>query len=97
MKVRFTEQAESDLARLADHIAESSPQRAVSFIGELRESGVSIADFPESHPLVGRYEEWGIRRKVHGNYLIFFKIGKDGIDIIHILHGAMDYDAILFP
>ena len=37
-----------------------------------------------------------IRRRVHGNYLIFYKVARDRIAVIRILHGAMDYEAHLF-
>ena len=32
-----------------------------------------------------------------GNYLIFYRINADAIDVIHILHGAMNYERLLFP
>lgn len=34
---------------------------------------------------------------VHGRYLIFYRVGKDRTEIIHVLNGAMDYEPILFP
>jgi toxin ParE1/3/4 len=45
---------------------------------------------------VPRYEHVGIRRRPHGDYLIFYRIGVDTIDIVHILHGAQNYELILF-
>jgi len=44
-----------------------------------------------------RYEHTNIRRVVHGNYLIFYRVNTESIEVIHILHGAMNFDAILFP
>ena len=32
-----------------------------------------------------------------GSFLIFYRVGKDTIEIIHILHGARDYEALPFP
>jgi len=29
--------------------------------------------------------------------LIFYRIATDAIEILHILHGARDYEEILFP
>ena len=43
-----------------------------------------------------RYKHDGIRRVVHGNYLIFYHVGVHQIDVMRILHGAMDYEAILY-
>jgi plasmid stabilization system protein ParE len=48
-------------------------------------------------PVVPRHEHHGIRRRVHGRYLIFYRIGADYITNLHILNGAMDVEAILFP
>jgi len=51
----------------------------------------------QAFPLLQRHEETGIRRRVVGNYLIFYYVLKDCVEVIHILHGARDYEAILFP
>lgn len=55
---------------------------------------VSLPDMPKRFPLLRRYRSSGIRRRVHGNYLIFYRIDNE---IVHILHGAIDYEALLFP
>jgi len=39
----------------------------------------------------------GVRRRGHGNYLIFYRVDLEKVVIIHILHGAQDYGTILFP
>ena len=56
-----------------------------------------MLDAPRAYPLVPRYEHFGIRRRPFGRYLIFYRVNEDAIEIIHILHGARDYEAILFP
>ena len=52
---------------------------------------------PERHPLLPRYQRSGIRRRIYGRYLIFYRVEEDTVQIVHVLHGAMDYEAILFP
>lgn len=47
-------------------------------------------------PWCPRYERRGIRRRVHGNYVIFYRVETAKVVIVHILHGAIDYGAILF-
>ncbi|PSJ55675.1 hypothetical protein C7I84_22670 [Mesorhizobium ephedrae] len=41
------------------------------------------------------HERRKLRRKVHRNYLIFYRGTEDRIEIIHVLHGAMDYETVL--
>lgn len=97
MIVRLTAEAGRDLERIGDYIARDSPARAIRFIQELRAKCVELTDFPERFPLIPRYERLGVRSRVHGNYLIFYRVAGERITVIHILHGAMDYTAILFP
>ena len=52
---------------------------------------------PSAFPLVPRYEHRGIRLRVSGNYLIFYRVEVDRVVIVRILHGARDYEAVLFP
>lgn len=96
MKVRITAEAERDLDGIAEFIAEDNPQRALSFILELRDKCLDLAATPLAFALVPRYEGLGIRRRIHGKYLIFYRVVKQEIVILHILHGAMDFAGILY-
>ena len=42
-----------------------------------------------------RYKAVGIRRRPYRGYLVFYRIGSKHIEVLHVLHGARDYDAIL--
>lgn len=95
MIVRLTAAAESDLAQIADYIAQDNPKRALSFVLALRDKCLSLADAPYGSPLITRYERHGIRRRVYGNYLIFYRVDGDYISVIHVLHGARDFAALL--
>lgn len=97
MKVDITSAAEADLEEIADYIARDNPVRALSFVRELFERCLDIAEMPAAWPIVPRYEHHGIRRCVHGRYLIFYRVSKDRITILHVLNGAMVVEAILFP
>jgi plasmid stabilization system protein ParE len=97
MKVFFAPAAKLDLLSIGEHIGRENPTRAVSFVDELIDHCYTLADLPRRYPLVPRYEHWGIRRSVYGNYLIFYRVREDAVDIVHVLHGAMDYESMLFP
>ncbi len=99
MIVYLTPDAEADLETIGDYIARDNPMRAITFIAELREKCLGLANMPLGFPLVRRYEQSGVRHRVHGNYQIFYRpVGNpvERIDILHILHGARDYMSILF-
>jgi plasmid stabilization system protein ParE len=97
VNVRFADEAEADLEGIGDRIAEDDPERAVSFVRELRERCLGLGRFPKRFPLVPRYEHHRVRHCVHGNYLIFHRVESEAVSVIHVLHGAMDYSRILFP
>ena len=97
MKVVLTREARDDLEQIGDHIAEKSPTRARSFVRELLGAARGIGHTPRAFQQVERYARFGVRRRVHGAYLIFYRIDGDDVSILHILHGARDYEALLFP
>ena len=85
MIVIITAEAEADLEQIATYVAEQSPRSA------------SLLDAPRGYPLVPRYEHLDIRRRPFGQFLIFYRVGQGAIEVIHILHGARDYESLLFP
>ncbi len=97
MNVELTAEAEADLEAIADYIARDNPVRALSFVREIVERCIGLAEKPEAFPVVPRHQHHGIRQGVHGRYLIFYRFEVDGIRILHILNGGMDVEALLFP
>ena len=81
--------AEQDLEAIADYIARDNPARAVTFVRELRAQCKRIA----SNPLGYRERPElapGLRSCAHGNYMIFFDVLPDVVEIVRVLHGARD-------
>ena len=97
MKVVLSRNAERDLEDIGDWIARDNPGRAVSFVVELKEACRTIGSSPHGYPLVDRARDPRLRRKVHGNYLIFYDAGTVTVEILHVLHGARNYAQIIFP
>jgi toxin ParE1/3/4 len=96
MRVVITAAAKADLLAIRRYIEADNPNRAVSFVEELLDRCLALADTPRAYPLVPRYEHFGIRRCVHGNYLIFYRLQPEQIEVIHILQVARDIEALLF-
>jgi toxin ParE1/3/4 len=97
MKVVITAAAKADLAEIGDFIKMDNPDRAITFISELLDRCRSLGDMPRAYPLVPRYERFGVRRRVYRNYLIFYRINENQIEVLHVLDGARDYESLLFP
>ena len=97
MIVAFTREAERDLEDIGDHIALDDPARAIDFIRELRSKCLGLATMPNRFPLVPYHAAAVVRRCGYGDYLIFYRVEPTKVSILHILHGARDYLAILFP
>ena len=88
MKVSFTDRAERDLEDILDFIAKDAPIRAESFVRELQESALLIGETPRAFPVVGAFRSSAVRRRVHGAYLIFYRIVSGGVEILTVAHGA---------
>ena len=97
MKVVITEAAYADLAKIGRNIKKDNPTRAMTFVDELYNRCQRLGAVPRAFPLLPNWEERGIRRRPHGNYLIFYRVGADSVEVLHILHGARDYEGVLFP
>lgn len=63
----------------------------------MRQKASALADMPRAFPLVPRFERLGIRRRVHGKYLILYMVTDDMITIVRIVHAARNYGRLLLP
>jgi toxin ParE1/3/4 len=93
MNVRLTPQAEADLEEIGDRIAERNPARAVTYIRELRQRTARIGEFPHAGAPRPQWGE-GIRINVHGKYLIVYRVREEIVQVLRVVHGARDLDAL---
>ena len=91
MKTIISAPARVDLQKIMLWIADENPFRGKSFSRELQDATESLVLFPESYPVVGSLDGFAFRRKVYGNYLIFYSVNGDAVNVLRILHGAQDY------
>lgn len=85
MRVRFTPRAFQDREQIFEYLAERSPAGAANVMARLRTVIHRLSEHPESgYPtdvadvrvvFVGRY-----------SYKVFYRIGDDVIEILHIRH-----------
>jgi toxin ParE1/3/4 len=97
MKLVFADEAKADLARIGDWIAKDNPVRAITFLDELERRCLQLTSMPRAFGLVPGHEDSGVRRRPYRDYLIFYRVGVDVVEVLHVPHGARDYESILFP
>ena len=87
------------MAQLAEVIRQGNPRAALRFLRACRKALEGLGDFPE----IGvRYEsaspEFADLRILpvakFKNYLIFYRVTPEAIDIIRMLHGARDWQSL---
>ena len=85
---KFTTQARRDLDGIFSYIA-NNPEAAVRWVDYLEEKCWMQADSPG----VGRKRDElapNLRGFPVGNHVIFYRPAENGIEVIRVLHGAMD-------
>jgi toxin ParE1/3/4 len=87
MRCIFSSLAELDLEETVDYIARDNPERAVSFIQEIRSQYLKITACPEAAALRPELGE-GVRMIPFGRDLIFHTVSADNLRVERILHSA---------
>jgi toxin ParE1/3/4 len=90
MKVHWTDAAEGHLDALYEYIAQDSPEYAKRTVDRLTRRSQQIAEFPFSGRRVPEYDMDQIREVIEGPYRIIYHIKADQIDVLAVIHGAMD-------
>jgi len=90
MKIHWTDTAEGHLDALYAYIAQDSPQYAKRMVDRLTRRSQQIAGFPLSGRRVPEYDIDQIREVIEGPYRIIYYIKADQIDVLAVIHGAMD-------
>ena len=86
---RKSDAADLDLLDIWSYISQDSFEAADRFLDQLEQQFELIAETP----LIGKERNElipGLRSLPHGNYLIFYRINRDRVEIIRVLHGARD-------
>jgi toxin ParE1/3/4 len=92
-KVRFLPTAEADLRILWYQIAEHNYYAADEWLEAVWNRAKSLSQFPErGSPRDDLLS--GIRMLIEGKYLIFYRIENEEVEIVRVVHGAMDLPKI---
>ena len=90
MKVHWTETAEAHLDAIYAYIAQDSEAYALRVVDRITKRSQQIGEFPLSGRKVPEYELDQIREVFSGPYRIIYHIKADQIDVISVIHGAMN-------
>ena len=88
--------AETDILEIWDYIADDSLAAADRWVDHLDEQFRVLA----TQPMMGRARDElapRVRSFPFGRYVVFYVPLDDGIDVVRVLHGARDIDAVLDP
>jgi len=90
MKVHWTDTAEGHLDAIYAYIALDSLEYARRTIDRLTRRSQQIAEYPFSGRRVPEYNIDQIREVIEGPYRIIYHIKPDQVDVVAVIHGAMD-------
>ena len=88
MQVEFTSLAETDLREIALYIGSDNPQRAITFVLELRAASRGIGDFPRRFEKIADRNGEAVRRRIYGSYAIIYRHNDERTAILRIIHGS---------
>jgi toxin ParE1/3/4 len=96
MRVVIAEDAEADFEDIFDYIAVDGPQAAVRYVRMLRKTALGLGHFPRKYAV--REDLPGELRAVPtGSHLIVYRIAKNRVEILRVVHGARDLPKLFGP
>lgn len=98
--IRISRLADKDLDDQSFYYAKVDPGLAFRFLKSVQSSLRRIAEVPGigapcafENPLLAGIRRWPIKR--FRDYLIFYRMVNDEVEVVRILHGARDIETIL--
>ena len=87
MRIRRLPQAIRDVDDIWLRIATDDPAAATRLVERLATGIARLADFPESGPARPEIGS-GARSVTLGNYLVLYRVERDSVDIVRVVHGG---------
>lgn len=88
--------ARNDLVEIWDYIADDSEASADAFVDMIDQKLLSLASNPGIGIARGELAE-RLRSFPVGRYIIFYRPISEGVEIVRVLHGSRDIDALFQP
>ena len=93
MRLRYRRSAIEDLGEIRAYIARDNPRAVKRFVAGLRARCRLLADQPH----IGRERpdiRPGLRSLPIQNYVVFYRLVDDTVEVVSIVHGSRDVDAL---
>lgn len=96
-KVKIYPTAQQDLKDIVDYLNTLSSEAATSYYDEIVEKVQSLSSMPERYPLCRdqQLRLRGYRKLVIRQYIVFFVIRDNTVQIRRILYGRRQYESLL--
>jgi toxin ParE1/3/4 len=92
--VNFGTRSKRELDAIWAYVAHEDIDAADRLIDRIYAASRRLADFPESGPARPDIAV-GVRSLTVGNYLLLYRVGRDAVDVVRVIHGARDTLAAL--
>lgn len=89
MKIVFSPESRQDLREIFRYIADDNLDAAIGFVRRLKQRCIDLAPMPN----VGRQRQEiaeGYRSVTEGDYVIFYVVGDDSVEIVRVIHSKRD-------
>ncbi|OIP37219.1 hypothetical protein AUJ95_08500 [Candidatus Desantisbacteria bacterium CG2_30_40_21] len=96
-KLIWTEDGMKSLEEIVQYISKDSVYYASNFAKKILETIECLIDFPLMGRVVPEYDDNSdIRELIHQNYRIVYKVSKNVIYIVLVIHGSKELPANIF-
>jgi addiction module RelE/StbE family toxin len=96
-EIRYLPAAQQDLLDIFEYISRDNPEAAEALLAQFDRTLANLT----AHPLIGaipkdkRLQRLGYRMVVIGNYLAFYVVKKDVVQIRRVIHSSRNYQRLL--
>ncbi|MCD8371734.1 MAG: type II toxin-antitoxin system RelE/ParE family toxin [Clostridia bacterium] len=98
-KLKIYPAAQTDMEQIFKYINEElcNPSAANDLINDFYKSLDNACMFPESCPLINNeyVKDRTLRKMVVSNYIIFYRVRGDEVQVVRVLYGMSDYKYLL--
>ena len=91
--------ARLDMEQIFNYIAVElcNPTAAIGQINDFEKAFENVCSFPESCPYINNeyVKDKSLRKLIVNNYIAFYRVRNDEIQVVRVLYGMRNYEALL--